>query len=354
MIPSSPRYALSVVNAVGTGSLYIALTNDNSATASPNNAPAAVTGKQLTGGVDPADPAVTDREAAVTSPCPMDYVPNVLNFAMPGETTTAVVSSAITYASTRPYTFFVMDCPQGQSPAQVVTYAQSIGYGTSSSISQASLYYPWVVASNPGNNNAISTITMPPSGFVLGQIATMDTNIGPWYPPAGTNTSLVGAVGTERTLSPTDLATLNLANVDAIRQRPDGNTIIWGARTMLTGYATQYINVRRMLNYVEASLASLLTGFVFAPNDQVLWAQIVATCTQFLSGLAHRNAFAGSTAADQFYVTCDDTNNTPTSIQSGVVNVTVGLALLYPAEFIALNISQFQNSGTSTVSSTTP
>ena len=76
--------------------------------------------------------------------------------------------------------------------------------------------------------------------------------------------------------------------------------------------------------------------------------------TQFLSKIAARNAFQGTTQAQQFFVICNSNNNTPSTIAQGIVNTTIGLALNYPAEFIQLNVQQFQASGaiTTTVRAT--
>jgi phage tail sheath protein FI len=57
----------------------------------------------------------------------------------------------------------------------------------------------------------------------------------------------------------------------------------------------------------------------------------------------------GTNASQAFYIICDSTNNTPTSIQNGEVNIQVGVALQYPAEFIVINLSQWTG-GSNTVS----
>ena len=160
-------------------------------------------------------------------------------------------------------------------------------------------------------------------------------------------------IKTERMFSPKDLAALNLANVNALRTMPNGNVVIWGTRTMENGYASLYVPIRRTLNYIEASLSQILEPFVFAPNDALTWVNITAACTQFLTGLLTRGAFPSSKAASAFYVTCDATNNTQQTISQGILNVTVGVALLYPAEFIALLIAQFQPAGTTTITVST-
>jgi phage tail sheath protein FI len=69
-----------------------------------------------------------------------------------------------------------------------------------------------------------------------------------------------------------------------------------------------------------------------------------------LSGLYSSGALKGNNASEAFYVTCNETNNTSITIDSGEVNVEVGVALQTPAEFIVINVSQF--SGGSTVTET--
>jgi hypothetical protein len=60
-----------------------------------------------------------------------------------------------------------------------------------------------------------------------------------------------------------------------------------------------------------------------------------------LSGFYAEGGLKGRTSSQAYYVTCDETNNTVSTIDQGIVNVEVGIALLYPAEFIVLNISQW-------------
>jgi phage tail sheath protein FI len=60
----------------------------------------------------------------------------------------------------------------------------------------------------------------------------------------------------------------------------------------------------------------------------------------FLQGLFLQGAFAGSTPHQAYFVKCDGENNPPASIAQGVVNILVGFAPLYPAEFVVIQIQQ--------------
>jgi phage tail sheath protein FI len=348
MLPADPRYAPAIINSASQGSLWVVATDLNSATLAPNDAPAVVSGRQLAGGTDPASPAASDRIAVVTkgsSTALLDYVSGVININMPGETTASVLSALLLYVQARPYTFGVLDCPSGQTPAGVVSFFNTLSPATAF----ASMYYPWQNASNPASPNLGATILLPPGGIVLGQMVKSDNSRGVWKAPAGLATQLSNVVSAERRFSSADLDVLTASNINALRTRANGTIVIWGTRTMLNGYATKFIPVRRTLNYIEAALAQLLDFAVFEPNDPLLWTNITATCNTFLGNLWSAGAFGSYPVAQSYYVTCNSTNNTPQTINQGIVNTTVGVALLIPAEFVALNIAQFQTTGSTTV-----
>ena len=177
MVSSDPRYVEAILNSVTSGSTWVVATDLNDAAAPPNNCPAVVTGKQFTGGADCSSPSVTDRSNAVTyNESPFDRIPAVLNFAMPGEINSSVVTAAITYSETRPETFFVPDPPSGLTPAGAISYFQEL----TPVVSNAAMYYPWLVSTDPSSSNLRSHILLPPSGTILGQMVAMDTQQGVW------------------------------------------------------------------------------------------------------------------------------------------------------------------------------
>jgi phage tail sheath protein FI len=60
----------------------------------------------------------------------------------------------------------------------------------------------------------------------------------------------------------------------------------------------------------------------------------------FMAGLFSEGAFAGTSASQAYFVKCDATTTTPADTAAGIVNVQVGFAPLYPAEFVIITISQ--------------
>jgi hypothetical protein len=365
MNKSDPRYALAKINSPTSGSLYVVAIDQNDTASNP--APAISNQNVFTGGLDvTADqsyvgPSVPDRVAVFTygnlnqatpqASGPFDALSGLVTFALPGETNSTVVAAVENYTNPstgKPNSFSVLDTPSGETPSAALIYGQGLGQSAYSAV-----FYPWVTAQDAASSNQQATKLLPPSGFVLGQMLRIDNQQGPWVAPAGTGTDLAGVFAVERKLAPGDLNQLNLSQVNCIRQRANGTTIIWGSRTLNPSWSTLYISVRRGLSYIEVILSQMLEEFVFAGNDLATWAQISNASTQILGALYQAGAFAGDTAADSYYVTCDSTVNTPQNIQNGLLTLVVGLALITPAEFIQMNIQQFQTvpgSTTTTVS----
>ena len=104
-----------------------------------------------------------------------------------------------------------------------------------------------------------------------------------------------------------------------------------------------------MLMKLEHDFTYLLQPALFEPNDAQLWLQITQIISNYWTQLMQQNALGGTTPTTAFQVICDSSNNTPATSQAGIVNVSVAVALVSPAEFILINISQFQNTGQTTI-----
>jgi phage tail sheath protein FI len=360
MNPLSNRFVTSIINSPSQGSTWVVVVS-TPATSAPSpvlSCPGITTGLAFSGGTDPlSPPAPADKEVVVTAgTSPFDKVQGLLNINLPAEGNTAVIDAAGTYASGgRPYTFLVVDPPQGAPVSglnSVSAFLASLSFGANPAPSYVALYYPWVYATNPASSNPQNVIDLPPGGFILGQIAATDNSSGPWEAPAGTNTVLANVVAAEDQLTPGQMALLNNQNVNALRTMPDGSVVIWGTRTLEIGFASKYIPVRRTLNYIESALVASMQQYVFDPNSSSLWGRIIATCNSLLSSMYAAGAFPGGTPAQSYYVICDDTINTPQTIASGVTNVVAGVALAVPSEFIQITIAQFQSTGATSVSTT--
>jgi hypothetical protein len=344
------NYALDIVNNPYTGSKYIHLMDVGTTPAPPAIRdhtwnPATTTAPvQLTGGTDGAAPTAQDQQVALGF---LDQFPNqpfVIN--QPSLTDTQDVSNAVSYATARGDSFVVIDCPPNYSPSAMVTFAQGLAANA-----QSAVYYPQVQISDPYSAVPGVTRMVPPGGFVVGQYIATDARRGVQKAPAGLGNAIVGAYGLETTLTTTDQGNLTQANVNCLIAVPGSGVVIWGARTLSPYLVTRYVPVERTLLFLGTQMTAMTQFAVFEPNDWVLWNMVTSVLSQFLTSFWQSGGLQGSSAAEAFFVTCDDTINTPSSIQQGIVYIEVGVALQYPAEFVVISIGQW--AGGQSVSITT-
>jgi phage tail sheath protein FI len=134
---------------------------------------------------------------------------------------------------------------------------------------------------------------------------------------------------------------LNPLGVNCIRYFPREGIRVWGARTLADAASEwRYLNVRRLFNMIEESIAEATRWIVFEPNDRTLWKSIRRDVGAFLTRVWRDGALMGRTADQAFFVKCDEETNPPDVIDAGMVIAIIGLAPVKPAEFVIFRISQ--------------
>ncbi len=212
----------------------------------------------------------------------------------------------------------------------------------------SALYFPWVNSFDPQLN---ATRAFPPSGFVAGLYAATDSSRHVWKAPAGIDASLTGESGLAITLTDPQNGVLNVQAINCLRNFRVYGDVIWGSRTLRgndeVGSEWKYVPIRRFALYLESSLYDGTQWVVFEPNDDTLWGQVRLNVGAFMQGLFLQGAFAGTTPQQAYFVKCDGENNPPASVAQGIINILVGYAPLYPAEFVVIQIQQQQLTQTS-------
>lgn len=295
---------------------------------------------------------------------PLDKVPIFNLLVIPGVTDPNVLANGAAYAE-RKRAFYIMDSPPywdvdtpstGASPDSP---KDDLGLLPVPVSTNAAIYYPWLLSSDPVTNSRTDAVTnlpstSPPSGFVAGIYAAEDAARGVWKSPAGLETALKGTLGVVSTGVMTDdqQGVLNGLGINCLRVFPPLPPVVWGARTVAYNDLALkdqwgYVAVRRMALYLEQSLYANLTWAVMEPNDTPLWNALTQEVSAFMLSLFRLGAFAGTTPSQAFLVVCDSTTTTQTDIANGIVNILVGFAPLRPAEFVIVQITQLAGQGTS-------
>ncbi len=207
----------------------------------------------------------------------------------------------------------------------------------------AAFYYPKIqiaprLANDP-QDSAANPIFATPVGHIAGAYARVDAARGVHKAPA--NERLLGALGVEHPLTNADQNTLNADGVNLIRMFA-GQATLWGARTLQAADAAdktfRYINVRRLVNYIEESMEDGLRFAVFEPNNLALRQTITRSVRGFLDGVWRDGALFGATPDEAYYVRFPDLYNRDEDRALGKLTVEIGLRAVYPAEFIIVRI----------------
>lgn len=198
-------------------------------------------------------------------------------------------------------------------------------------------YYPWITIQDPFNPGKV--IDVAPSGHMAGIYARTDALRGVHKAPA--NELIRGALGVAMRITHQEQETLNPNGVNCIRFFQNEGIRVWGARTVAASSSEwRYVNVRRLFNMIEESIARSTRWVVFEPNDTSLWKAIRRDVGAFLMLIWRQGALMGRTPEQAFFVKCDEETNPREVIDAGQVVILVGIAPVKPAEFVIFRIGQ--------------
>lgn len=193
------------------------------------------------------------------------------------------------------------------------------------------LYYPWVHVKHQAK-------AIPPCGHIAGVYARTDARVGVQKAPA--NEIIEGVMNLSVDLSDGEQAELNEAGVNCLRSLPGRGIRVWGARTLSGQSDWRYVNVRRLFLTLARWLQENMNDFLFEPHNSYLWEKIQHRASGYCRDLFDQGALAGQNPGDAFFVKCDAETNPQTTREVGLVMAEIGLAVVVPAEFVVVRVTQ--------------
>jgi phage tail sheath protein FI len=328
--PAHPKYFAPVVAASPT--VEITLSAIPNPSAPPDNLPAVLAATPLAGGANDDVSQITSvhYQNGIDALKNIDDV-NIL--CVPDRTDASVQSMMISHCENMQDRFAILDPRLGATPSNGIL-TQRNGLQTSDG-GFAALYYPRILINNP---LAEGLLLVPPSGHIAGVYARVDDSRGVHKAPA--NEGVRGVLGLEQVLSDADQGPLNDLGINVIRSFPRLGIRVWGARTISTRTQWRYVNVRRLLLFLEESIQEGTQFAVFEPNDLSLRQKVVRIVTDFLTRAWRDGALFGATAEDAFRVRADEELNPPDLRALGQLVIEVIVVPTTPAEFIVFQIIQ--------------
>jgi hypothetical protein len=199
--------------------------------------------------------------------------------------------------------------------------------------SYAAYYHPWLEVPSLDRT---SRVMVPPCGHIAGVYAKTDTERGVWKAPA--NVVVEGVTGISQAFSEQESEAMNAVGVDVIRSFAGQGIRVWGARTTTSDSDWKYVNVRRLLIYIEHSIDRGLQWAVFEPNGAALWMAVRTSIANFLTTVWREGGLMGTISQEAFFVKCDRDTMTQNDLDNGRLICLVGVAPVKPAEFVIFRI----------------
>jgi hypothetical protein len=244
-----------------------------------------------------------------------------------GYTDVAVQQAMDTIATKRKDAIAVLDVPYDQQELQdAIDFRRST---LNMDTSRSALYSPDLLIWDEYNDRQLY---VPPSGHVAGAYAMTDKTAEAWFSPAGMVRGDLNVKGVRVKYNQGARNALTSAQVNAIRVIPGSGYKIWGDLTLqYKASATSNVNVRRLMNFVESSLAFAMRYSTFEPNDKILWDQLTEMSERFLKPIK------GARGLYDFSVVCNSKTNTPETIAKGQTIINIYFDPVLPAKRIQLN-----------------
>ncbi len=283
--------------------------------------------------------------------------------AIPGVTDLAAQKAAINFCETRRDLFAVLDAPADVPSIDDLTKGGRItaqpqpdegdaedggktrragrgGGGLNPGPSEqgfGSFNFPWITVTD---HKTKAPVTCPPSGHIAGLYARVDAERGVHKAPA--NEPLRGVLNLRHKVDDAERGMLNRHGVNVILSTTRRGIRLFGARTIADQNSSdwRYVNVKRFLIFIEETLNQALLDSVFESNDRFLQAALKMRISSFLTQQWRAGALVGATPDKAFFVKCDSENNPPDEVALGKLCADVGLAIVRPAEFVIVRLSQ--------------
>ena len=263
-------------------------------------------------------------------------VPDVSLVAIPGQGSARLQGELISHCELMRYRVAVLDAASpAASIADVRNQRQQFD------TRHAALYYPWLEIPDPTPLNLanVGGFALPPSGHMLGVIARADEE-GVHVPPG--NMVVRGITGLSRLVTKAEHDVLNPSptNINVIRNFTEEGRghRVYGARTITSDTSRKYLNVNRLVYFVQKSLETGLQWAVLRPNSEPLWAAVRQSVSFFLLDVWRSGALEGSRPEEAFIVACDETTMSPSDRDNGRLICICGIAPVKPAEFVIIRL----------------
>ena len=172
----------------------------------------------------------------------------------------------------------------------------------------------------------------PPSIKAMGVYVNTDVNFNYWDAPAGLNRGLIAA--TDVAFSPTikQAGSIYEKCINYAVNYPNDGIVLEGQRTtQVKPSAFDRVNVRRLFCRLERMAYKISRYFLYEGNTAYTRQRLVDALDPYF-----KEAKVGGGIYD-YKIVCDESNNTPTTIDRNELHVSIGIKPVKTIEFIMID-----------------
>lgn len=295
------------------------------------------------GDADESNIADTDYTSALTAEFTDDLgpgavaIPNDGSFSDIGPIHTALVAHAA--ANNR---FALLAADQTSTPAEAKSYASDVT--SNDNAEYAAMFYPWVKMVN----DAGTTLTISPEGYVAAKRAVAHNSIGSWAAYAGVISESKFITALSQSVNSETGNDLDDNKVNALRVI-GGRIRVYGARSLSSDEDNyRFTTSREMLNYVVNRAKTVLEDLIFSPIDgrASLFSKVEARLVNMLEpiriagGLYEAFDTIGRRIDYGYSVQVNDAINPLTQLAGGLVKAKVGIRVSSTSDQIQVDVTK--------------
>ncbi|AWK41528.1 phage tail sheath family protein [Photorhabdus laumondii subsp. laumondii] len=206
----------------------------------------------------------------------------------------------------------------------------------------------WPRLKSAYQDQAQNPIVLSPTAAVAAVIQNNDNQQGVWTAPA--NVALAKVISPVHSyIEANALFNPSGTSLNLVRSFPGKGIKIWGCRTLenTPGSPWRYIQIRRLVSYIEAHMTQLGRAFIFEPNNAITWMKLKGQAYNWLRQLWLNGGLRGTQEDQAFELLLGvGESMSETDIQAGKMIMKISLAVLIPAEFIELSLTFDTRTGT--------
>jgi hypothetical protein len=180
---------------------------------------------------------------------------------------------------------------------------------------------------------ATGTINLLMTSDVAGLMAIVDNSYGPWTPPAGIRKGeVLNITNYEPKLSETNTNTLSdsygINSVSGIFGYPDRVFLMGDSSLEQIDSDRMHIGISRLILHIKRGIKPLLQGVLFEINNSSTRTALTNSVSSFLERILNKNGIKTYT------VTCNESNNTETVINSKQLVIDISFVPYYTIESV--------------------